>query len=206
MRKSPSVVYIHGFNSSPASLKAQQLRRAWLQLGLPVEQLQVPELHHHPERAIAQLQELIRQLRQPVLIGSSLGGYYATYLAQQHHLKALLINPAVRPQHLFDGFLAEQENLYTGERWLLTDEHLQALAALEVAPPNDAERFCVWLQTGDETLNYCLAEQYYEGCSVHIEQGGDHGFQRFAEHLPALFAFVGLSSSALQSLDFSAFE
>lgn len=206
MRKSPSVVYIHGFNSSPASLKAQQLRRAWLQLGLPVEQLQIPELHHHPERAIAQLQELIRQLQQPVLIGSSLGGYYATYLAQQHHLKALLINPAVRPQHLFDGFLAEQENLYTGERWLLTDAHLQTLAALEVAPPNDAERFCVWLQTGDETLNYCLAEQYYEGCSVHIEQGGDHGFQRFAEHLPALFAFVGLSSSALQSLDFSAFE
>lgn len=206
MRKSPSVVYIHGFNSSPASLKAQQLRRAWLQLGLPVEQLQIPELHHHPERAIAQLQELIRQLQQPVLIGSSLGGYYATYLAQQHHLKALLINPAVRPQHLFDGFLAEQENLYTGERWLLTDAHLQTLAALEVAPPNDAERFCVWLQTGDETLNYCLAEQYYEGCSVHIEQGGDHGFQRFAEHLPALFAFVGLSSPALQSLDFSAFE
>lgn len=206
MRKSPSVVYIHGFNSSPASLKAQQLRRAWLQVALPAEQLQIPALHHHPERAIAQLQELIAQLQEPVLIGSSLGGYYATYLAQQHHLKALLINPAVRPQHLFDGFLAEQENLYTGERWLLTDSHLQTLAALEVAPPNDAERFCVWLQTGDETLNYCLAEQYYEGCSVHIEQGGNHGFQRFAEHLPALFAFVGVSSSALQSLDFSAFE
>ena len=206
MRNSPSVVYIHGFNSSSASLKAQQLRHAWLQLGLPEEQLLIPELHHHPERAVAQLQAAIEQLEQPVLVGSSLGGYYATYLAQQHHLKALLINPAVRPHHLFDGFFTEQENLYSGERWQLTESHLHGLAALEVAPPEDAERFCIWLQSGDETLDYCLAEQYYHGCSVHVEQGGDHGFQRFAEHFPELFAFVGVDASILQKLDLSAFE
>lgn len=206
MRNSPRVVYIHGFNSSPASLKAQQLRAAWLQLGFAEEDLQIPQLHHHPVQAIAQLQDAIAQLERPVLVGSSLGGYYATYLAQQHHLKALVINPAVRPHHLFDGFFAEQENLYTGEQWLLTESHIQGLAALEVAPPNDAQRFCVWLQTGDETLDYCLAEQYYHGCSIHVEEGGDHGFQRFAEHLPELFTFVGVESSALQSLDLSAFE
>ena len=206
MCNSPRVVYIHGFNSSPASLKAQQLRRAWLQLGLPAEHLQIPQLHHHPKQAVAQLRDAIAMLEQPVLVGSSLGGYYATYLAQQYNLKTLLINPAVRPHHLFDGFFAEQENLYTGERWQLTNAHLQGLAELEVAPPNDAQRFCVWLQTGDEILDYCLAEQYYHGCSVQIEQGGDHGFQRFAEHLPALFAFVGVESSALQSLNLSAFE
>ncbi len=206
MYNSPSVVYIHGFNSSPASFKAQQFRQAWLQLGLPAEQLLTPELHHDPERAIQQLQDAIAQLQQPVLVGSSLGGYYATYLAEQYHLKALLINPAVRPHHLFDDFIAEQENLHTGERWLLTDAHLHALAALEVAAPRDAQRFSVWLQTGDETLNYCLAEQYYHDCSVHIEQGGDHGFQRFAEHLPLFLDFVGVAPAALQSLDLSAFE
>ena len=206
MSNSVSVVYIHGFNSSPASFKAQQVRKAWSQLGLPAEQLLTPELHHHPQQAIAQLQVAIEQLERPVLVGSSLGGYYATYLAERYGLQALLINPAVRPHRLFDEFVAEQENLYSGERWLLTDSHLQALAALEVPPPRDAQRFCVWLQTGDETLDYCLAEQYYAGCSVHIEEGGDHGFQRFSEHLPALFAFVGLTPSALQSLDLSAFE
>lgn len=206
MCKSPSVVYIHGFNSSPQSFKAQQLRAAWRQLGLPEQHLLIPDLHHHPERAMAQLHAAIAQLEQPVLIGSSLGGYYATYLAQQHQLKALLINHAVRPHTLFASFTTEQENLYSGERWLLTQAHVQALAALEVPPPADAERFSVWLQTGDETLDYWLAEQYYSGCSVAIEQGGDHGFQRFAEHFPALFAFVGLESSALQKLDFSAFE
>ena len=206
MRKSPSVVYIHGFNSSPASFKAQHVRKAWLQLGLPEENLAIPKLHHHPEQAIKQLQKTIAQLEQPVLLASSLGGFYATYLAEQYHLKTLLVNPAVRPQHLFNQFSAEQENFYTGERWFLTESHLHALAALEVPSPRDAQRFCVWLQTGDETLDYCLAEQYYYDCSVHIEQGGDHGFQRFAEHLPALFAFVGLTPSALQSLDLSAFE
>ncbi len=206
MCNSPSIVYIHGFNSSPASFKAQHVRRAWRQLGLPEGQLLIPALHHHPDQAIAQLQAAIAQLHQPLLVGSSLGGYYATYLAQQFNLKALLINPAVRPHHLFDDFTAEQENLYTGEHWLLTHSHLQALAALEVAPPDDPQRFCVWLQTGDETLDYCLAEQYYSACSVQIEQGGDHGFQHFAEHLPALFAFAGLESSDLQALDLSAFE
>lgn len=206
MSSSPRVVYIHGFNSSPASLKAQQLRRAWLQLGLPEEYLHIPQLHHLPSQAIAQLQDAIAELEQPVLVGSSLGGYYATYLAQQHHLKALLINPAVRPHQLFDGFFAEQENLYTGERWQLTQEHLQGLAELEVAQPNDAERFNVWLQTGDETLDYCLAEQYYHGCSVRVEQGGNHSFQRFSEHFLELFAFVGVDASTLQKLDLSAFE
>lgn len=206
MPSSPAVVYIHGFNSSPASFKAQRLRRAWLQLGLPEEHLLIPKLHHHPKQALAQLQEAIAQLGQPVLIGSSLGGFYATYLAEQYHLKALLINPAVAPQHLFDGFSAEQENLYSGERWQLTDSHLQSLAALEVAAPADAQRFCVWLQSGDETLDYCLAEQYYHGCAVQIEQGGDHDFQRFTEHLPALFTFVGVAPSALQSLNLSALE
>jgi predicted esterase YcpF (UPF0227 family) len=206
MRNSPSVVYIHGFNSSPASFKAQQLHRAWLQLGLSEEQLLIPDLHHHPERALAQLQSVIEQLNQPVLIGSSLGGFYATYLAEQYHLKALLINPAVAPQRLFAGFLTEQENHYSGERWQLTESHLNGFAALNIAPPNDAQRFCVWLQSGDETLDYCLAEQYYHGCSVQIEQGGDHGFQRFTGHLPALLAFVGVESSVLQSLNLSALE
>ena len=206
MYKSPSVVYIHGFNSAPASFKAQQFRQAWSQLGLPAEQLLIPALHHHPKQAMHQLQEAIEQLQQPVLVGSSLGGYYATYLAQQYHLTALLINPAVRPHLLFDDFTAEQENLYTGERWLLTDAHLHALAALEVAPPQDAERFSVWLQTGDETLNYCVAEQYYSGCAVHIQQGGDHSFQRFAEHLPIFLDFVGVAPAVLHTLDLSAFE
>ena len=80
-----SILYIHGLNSSPASHKASQLSRAMAHLGLE-NQLRVPALHHHPRQAMAQLQALISELGSPLLVGSSLGGYYATYLAEQHGL------------------------------------------------------------------------------------------------------------------------
>ncbi|NBA93942.1 YqiA/YcfP family alpha/beta fold hydrolase [Pseudomonas sp. R5(2019)] len=200
---SGSILYIHGLNSAPASRKACQLLAAMQQLGL-AEQLQVPALHHHPRQAMVQLEAAIEQLGSPLLVGSSLGGYYATHLAERHGLKALLINPAVNPHRLFDGFLGPQQNLYTGETWELTLDHVQALAELEVPAPLDAQRFQVWLQTGDETLDYRRAERFYRACALRIEAGGDHGFQGFAQRLPALLTFAGIPAACYQRLDFFA--
>ncbi|TBU88193.1 esterase [Stutzerimonas kirkiae] len=195
--KIPGIVYIHGFNSSPQSAKARQLLAFCERLGLG-GRLCVPALHHHPRQAIAQLRAAIAELGgRPVLVGSSLGGYYATHLAERHGLKALLINPAVNPHRLlFDAYLGPQTNLYSGERWELTEDHVRALAELEVTPPADAERFQVWLQTGDETLDYRQAQAFYQGCTLRIEEGGDHGFQGFAERLPELLAFAGIPVAA----------
>ncbi len=198
----PSILYLHGFNSSPASRKAQQLMRACARLGAR-EQLRVPALHHHPRQAMAQCEAAIAELGRPLLVGSSLGGYYATFLAERHGLKALLINPAVRPHEMFDGYLGPQQNLYTGETWQLTADHVQALAALEVPPPSDGARYQVWLQTGDETLDYRQAEAFYRACALRIQAGGDHGFQGFAQCLPALFAFAGWDPSRWRACDFS---
>ena len=156
---SASILYIHGLNSSPSSHKASQLTRAMTRLGL-ADTLRVPALHHHPRQAIAQLEQLIDELGQPTLIGSSLGGYYATYLAAKYRLNALLINPAVLPHTRFDGYLGQQTNHYTGEQWQLTLEHVEALKALEVAAPHSPEQYQVWLQTADETLDYRQAEHY----------------------------------------------
>lgn len=200
-----SILYIHGLNSSPASLKASQLSRAMNQLGL-AEQLRVPALHHHPRQAIAQLEALIAELGTPTLIGSSLGGYYATWLAERHGLKALLINPAVNPHQRFDGYLGTQKNHYTDETWELTTDHVSALAELEVPSPADPTRYQVWLQTGDETLDYRHAEQYYRACALRIQAGGDHGFQGFASQLPALFAFADIPATLWRDVDFSAFN
>ncbi|MCU1723548.1 MULTISPECIES: YqiA/YcfP family alpha/beta fold hydrolase [unclassified Pseudomonas] len=201
---SGSILYIHGLNSAPSSMKASQLQAVMTQLGL-AGQLRVPALHHHPRQAIAQLEAHIAELGQPLLVGSSLGGYYATHLAERHGLKALLINPAVNPHRLFDGYLGTQTNHYTGETWELTHDHVQALAELEVAPPVDPARYQVWLQTGDETLDYRHAERFYRACALRIEAGGDHSFQGFALHLPALLSFAGIDPQAYQSLDFSVF-
>jgi predicted esterase YcpF (UPF0227 family) len=198
----PTLLYIHGLNSSAQSKKACQLIALMQSLGL-AEQLQVPELHHHPRQAMLQLQAAIEQLGRPLLVGSSLGGYYATHLAQRHGLKAVLINPAVNPHQLFDGFLGTQQNLYTGQSWELTHDHVQALAELEVPAPQDPERIQVWLQTGDETLDYRRAESFYRACALRIQAGGDHSYQGFAGQLPALLSFAGFAPELLQALDVS---
>ncbi|MNZ48267.1 esterase YqiA [compost metagenome] len=189
----PTLIYLHGFNSSPLSLKARELQSAFARCGLG-ERLRVPALHHDPRQAIAQLEAEIAAAERPVLVGSSLGGYYATFLAERHGLKALLINPAVRVQRYFADYLGPQQNHYSGERWELTGEHIAALAALEVPPPQDPARFHVWLQTGDETLDYREAADYYRHCTLDIQSGGDHGYQGFAARLPELFAFAGFAA------------
>ena len=197
------ILYIHGLNSSPASLKASQLAQAMAQVGL-ADRLRVPALHHHPRQAIAQLERLVVELGRPVLVGSSLGGYYATHLAERHGLRALLINPAVRPHLRFDGYLGPQKNYYSDETWELTADHVTALAELDVPPPQDPARYQVWLQSADETLDYRDAQAYYRACALRIQAGGDHGFQGFAERLPMLFAFAGIPRQLWQDIDFSA--
>lgn len=199
---SGSILYIHGLNSSPASLKASQLSSAMQRMGL-ADRLRVPALHHHPREAIAQLQADIAALGAPLLVGSSLGGYYATHLAERHGLKALLINPVVNPHRLFDGYLGVQTNHYTGETWQLTADHVAALAELEVPAPTDPQRMQVWLQTADETLDYRQAERFYRACALNIQPGGDHGFQGFAERLPALFSLAGVEPARYSAIDFS---
>jgi predicted esterase YcpF (UPF0227 family) len=186
------------------SKKATQLSELMKALGLS-EQLRVPELHHHPRQALTQLESAIEELGgRPLLVGSSLGGYYATHLAERHGLKAVLINPAVNPHQLFDGFLGTQQNLYSGERWELTHDHVDALAELEVPAPQDPQRIQVWLQTGDETLDYRRAQAFYRACALRIEGGGDHSFQDFASKLPALLSFAGFAPALLQAIDVSA--
>ena len=200
---SGSILYIHGFNSAPESKKATQLRSVMQQMGLD-DRLQVPALHHHPRQALMQLDAAISELGSPLLVGSSLGGYYATYLAERHGLKALLVNPAVSPHRMFDGYLGTQTNLYSGQTWELTHDHVAALAELEVSAPQDPQRIQVWLQTADETLDYRHAEKYYAACALRIQAGGDHSYQGFALQLPALLNIAGIAAQQFQTIDFAA--
>lgn len=187
-----SILYLHGLNSSPLSKKATQLKQRFEQAGKS-DRLLVPALHHHPAHAIRQAERAIEQLGTPLLVGSSLGGYYATHLAERFGLPAVLINPAVNPHLLFDGFLGPQTNLYTGEQWQLTLDHIHALAALSVLPSAPLARYQVWLQTGDETLDYRRAEAFYDGATLDIQSGGDHSYQGFEQRIPELLALAGFN-------------
>lgn len=153
-----------------------------------------PDLPHRPAQAMALVEAMLAQMpSQPTLVGSSLGGYYATYLAERHGLQAVLINPAVTPYRLLAPLLGPQRNFYTGETYELTARHLTELQALEVEALHP-ERYFLLVQTGDEVLDYREAVARYTGARQCVIAGGNHGFQEFEKYLDAILAFAGMGA------------
>lgn len=186
-----AVLYLHGFNSSPESRKAQQFK-LFCESRSTAEVL-VPALPHHPAEAMALLWQLVTKYEPVLLVGSSLGGFYATALAERCGTKAALVNPAVAPcEHLGEEFLGPQRNLYTGETWEFTHSHAEALRALTLPHITRPERYLLLVQTGDEVLDYRLAVDYYRGCRQLVQQGGSHAFDDFNAVLPEICAFGDL--------------
>jgi len=184
------IAYIHGFNSSPASSKAQLLKARLEALGRGAE-FAAPALPHSPAQAAALLDEFAERNPGAALVGSSLGGYYATYLAQRHGLNAVLLNPAVRPYELLAGHLGPQQNFHTGESYEFTARHVDELRALEVAVITPEHYFLV-VATGDEVLDYRAAVARYRGCRQLVIEGGDHGLSDFANYADAVLEFCGV--------------
>ncbi len=191
------LVYLHGFLSSPRSVKAQQLVRFIGAGQLPLECV-VPELPEEPHRAIAVAEKAIvlaREKHSTVgILGSSMGGFYATSLAERHGLRAVLINPSVRPhlrmeRHIRDSG-GEMVNPYTGRRFTLDQRDIAALASMVPAQLTQPEKYWLLAQTGDEVLDYREAVDYYAGCRQTIENGGDHSFQGFERFLPDIVKFL----------------
>jgi len=173
-----SILYIHGFNSSAQSHKAAVLRARMESLGM-ASSLIIPNLPADPKRAIQVLAQLSESTPGVCLVGSSLGGYYATWLAQHHRLKAVLLNPAVRPYELLRDYLGENENPYTGERFHITEASIGVLKGLEVERISRPEDFLVYLETGDEVLDYRQAEVKFAGSRRVIFPGGTHEMVNF---------------------------
>ncbi len=144
---------------------------------------------------MAQLEAVIDDLSGTLYFaGSSMGGFYATYLAAKYDSRVVLINPAVRPWLGRDYLLGDQANYHTGEVHCIEQKHLDQLQGFEVDPITEAADFLVLLQTGDEVLDYRLAEEKYANCQLVIEPGGDHGFVGFENHLPAIIEFLSHES------------
>ena len=184
------IIYLHGFNSAPASHKARCMA-AYMQTRGQGGKFVCPELPHRPADAIALIEtELAKHLAADVtLVGSSLGGFYATWLAEKHTCRAVLIQPAVNPHRGLESYIGIQKNLYTGAEYELTREHLLGWQALTV-DSIDPERYLLLLETGDEVLDYREAVRKYEGARMVIREGGDHMMQSFSEHLPRMLDFA----------------
>lgn len=182
-------LYVHGFNSSPASVKARQLGNRLTALGRGTEFV-CPALSHRPREAMQQLETLVALGgARTVLVGSSLGGFYSTWLAEKHGCQAVLVNPALTPHLGLESYLGPQHNLYTGEAYELTRAHLEEMAAYFVAAPTRPERYFLMVTTGDELLDYREAVAKYPGARHRVVQGSDHGFADFERYLDEVIAF-----------------
>lgn len=190
------ILYLHGFRSGPQSVKAQQLGTYCRERGLAFA---CPQLPPDPAAAMALAERLIAERRgrgeTVTLVGSSLGGFFSTALAERHDLKAVLINPAVIAHLSLADYLGPQTHLYTGETFVLTPDHLDALRRLEVAAPTPA-RYLLLAEKGDEVLDWRQAAARYAGCRQVILDGGDHSFTRFADYLPTIVEFAGAAAPA----------
>lgn len=187
-----SVLYIHGFNSSPLSVKAQQTKK-YLQSHYKHVEFFCPQVASSPKAALKQLEDILtsKPNHQWCLMGSSLGGYFSTYLAEKYQLKAVLINPAVKPYELLTDYLGEQVNPYTNEVYQVTNSFIDDLKLLDKEKISK-KHYLLMVQTGDEVLDYQQAVDKYNNCQMIIEQGGDHSFVQFEEKLPEIATFLSL--------------
>ncbi|MGL1958724.1 MAG: esterase YqiA [Colwellia sp.] len=194
-----NILYIHGFNSSPLSTKAEQTKNFLIE-NYPTIGFFCPQLASSPDAAIAQLTKIIAEnnhsTTQWLLMGSSLGGYFSCYLAEKYHLSAVLINPAIKPFELLEDYIGEQINPYTHEVYQVTNEHMLQLKAIEQIAPTVThyrkKNYLVMVQTGDEVLDYQQAVEKYKYCQLIVQEGGDHSFVGFNQQLPIIAEFFQL--------------
>ena len=187
-------LYLHGFNSSGESAKGKFLADA-----LAPHVVHTPSYPPEPDAAIAYLEQLLETLLRSaqthdplILIGSSLGGFYAQYLAQQFRLATVLINPALQPAVTLRPYLGWQINFYTGERYYFAEPQLSRLLRYDVAEPcAQAVPTLVLLDAGDEIIDYRYAQQCYASCArVIVYPDGNHQFEHRVEAAEAIREFT----------------
>lgn len=194
MSKPSLLLYIHGFNSSPLSMKAS-LMRDYCQQYRPDINVIVPQLPCYPQQAAQILLDIVEQHKDEYkigLVGSSLGGFMSTWLSSKFGFKAVLVNPAVKPYELLVDYLGEQTNPYTDETYTLEACHIDELKALDVQSITSPESFWLLQQTDDEVLDFRQAVDKFVGAKQTVEQGGDHSFVGFERYPAKIIEFLEL--------------
>ena len=188
------LLYLHGFRSSPQSFKAQRLQ-AWMREHRPAVQWWCPQLPPSPRAAMALLSDGIRAWPActAAVVGSSLGGFYATAVAEATGWPAVLINPAVDPARDLAAYVGELSAFHNPQhRFLFRAEYLEELRALTVPAITRPERYLAVIAKGDELLSWREMSARYAGSGLRLIEGSDHALSDFEDHLPHLLKFLKL--------------
>ncbi len=189
------LLYLHGFRSSPKSFKAQRLA-SWLREQRPDVHWWCPQLPPSPREALALVEAGIANWpkERMAVVGSSLGGFYATVVAERHGCPAVLLNPSVDPARDLAKHIGEQKAFHDpDERYFFRPEFVDELRALTVPAITRPERYCAVIAKGDEVLDWREMTARHIGARIHLLEGGDHALSDFDLHLPALLQFLHLA-------------
>jgi predicted esterase YcpF (UPF0227 family) len=187
------ILYLHGFRSSPQSRKAQQVQACMQALGRAGEYV-CPQLPASPRVAIEVAQATAALVPAPELcvIGSSLGGFYATWLAERLGCRAVLLNPAIRPYDDLRGYIGTQPVYFSAATIDMRPEFLDELLALDTPAITRPERYFLVAATGDAVIDYRTMVAKYAGCRQRVIAGSNHEISDFAQYLDEVLAFCGI--------------
>jgi predicted esterase YcpF (UPF0227 family) len=191
----PHILYLHGFRSSPRSYKARVVHERMARAGRAHE-LICPQLPASPKAAMDLVLTLAERhaARGPdglAIIGSSLGGFYATWLAERFGCRAALVNPAVDPLANLERHVGVSTAWHSDEPFEFKREYIDELAALKVDGITQPERYFLLAATGDEVLDYRDMVRHYAGARQHVIEGGDHAVSDFEQYVDEVLAFCG---------------
>ncbi len=189
------LLYLHGFRSSPQSAKARQVA-AWMQSRYPGVVWRCPQLPPSPREAMEGVRQGIAGWPRDsmAVMGSSLGGFYATHVAETCGCKAVLLNPAVNPARDLAKYIGEQTAWHDpNERFFFEPRFVDELRAMEPGPVARPENYFALIAKGDEVLDWREMAGRYPGAHIKLLEGGDHAISDFERHLPELMNFLELA-------------
>ena len=190
------LLYLHGFRSSPQSAKARAVAQR-VQQQHPGVTWWCPQLPPSPHQAMALVAEGIAGWPQAsmAVVGSSLGGFYATWVAAHTDCRAVLLNPAVNPARDLQKYIGEQTSWHDPQdRFFFRPEFIPELQALECPGQPAPAQVLAIIAKGDEVLDWREMQQRYPGARIRLLEGGDHALSDFdTAHIDTVFDFLQLA-------------
>ena len=194
------LLYLHGFRSSPQSLKARTTAQH-MTTHHPEVRWWCPQLPPSPREAMALLMQGIADWPREsmAVVGSSLGGFYATCVAEQTGCKAVLLNPAVNPARDLEKYIGEQTSWHDPQaHFFFLPEFVDELRAIAPASLTQPDRFFAVIAKGDEVLDWQEMTGRYLGARIKLLEGGDHALSDFDDHVDEVLAFMGLAHTGIE--------